>query len=295
MESADDIANEIERMVHDIKVDRNTWKAVAEQYKAAFHSQTARLKEMQGICIAAQAELENERARSRQIERWTKYNNKHHGKTSDERSETEQVRSVAETAQSASPRGSVDKHTKVFGACNDPLFESVHQSIERHDYGTALAETERLLQGPLVPKARAEGLLLKSNILRAIGPDELYEALAACSEAIDLCNRLTELEAILPQVQRQRAIINDDLHMLAWAYKATEPGSTLEELEPPVGGYRRLQDDDLRVLKRRSGFDESRTFSEQFMAGLVLTTDVGQHTAHPTNAENSPVQTSSNK
>ncbi|KAL6702565.1 hypothetical protein ACN47E_001348 [Coniothyrium glycines] len=63
-----DVAD-IERVVRELKTERDTLHAVALQYKAAFDMQTCRLRELQDLCVAAQAELENERARPRHEQR----------------------------------------------------------------------------------------------------------------------------------------------------------------------------------------------------------------------------------
>lgn len=58
---------DIERAVHELKIERDTWQAVALQYKSAFDTQTDRLQELQDICFAAHAELENKRAQSHRL------------------------------------------------------------------------------------------------------------------------------------------------------------------------------------------------------------------------------------
>lgn len=64
--SAIHYSSTIERMVRDLKAERDTQKARANMYKTAFDDQTTILRELTNVCIATQAELENERARKPQ-------------------------------------------------------------------------------------------------------------------------------------------------------------------------------------------------------------------------------------
>jgi hypothetical protein len=221
----------IQHLVRDLKVDRDTWHAVALQYKAAFEAQTARLHELQNICVATQAELEN--ARTQQHRRHA----------------SDSLGRPFGTATVYSPR-----------AVN-PLFNKVHESAGHGNYAIALAQVERLLRCPLSSKARAEGLLLKSTLLRASGPDDMLDALAACSEAVELCNRLTELQEFLPKIQYQQSLLFGELRGL----HQTNGQDGL--LLPQAAGNRHSCDNEtdiLRYANRRSGFDENRT-----MEGLL--------------------------
>jgi hypothetical protein len=256
-----DITAEIQAAVRQLKVERDTWQAVALQYKAAFEAQTARLQELQDICFATQAELENERAQN------------------PDRCETDLPTNIngAEESHAQQPpvSAAVFPHTKrrrTSDTCTNPLFHRVRQFNDQRNYGTALAELERLLRGPLSSKARAEGLLLKSDILQATGPDELYDALAACSEALELCDRLTDLESFLPRIQYQRGVLYYQLRMLSQARDAFRSVSDDSSLSETADECLRSCEVELaiqRVANRRSGFDESRLFDE----GLVVQLD----------------------
>ncbi|EUC39755.1 hypothetical protein COCMIDRAFT_10220 [Bipolaris oryzae ATCC 44560] len=247
----------IQRIVRDLKVDRDTWQAVACQYKAAFEAQTARLRELQDVCFATQAELENERAQQ------------HRGHAASALTDISPSRPFG-TATIYSLHGVHAKCSPpVAEGCANSLFSRVHECARQRNYGTALSEVERLLRGPLSPKARAEGLLLKSNILRASGPDDMFDALAVCSEAIELCSRLAELESFLPKIQCQQNSLRHDLRALHQASDTLSTTSSHDDLLlPQVCAVRQSYGDELDMLhcaKRRSGFDENRT-----MDGLLV-------------------------
>lgn len=153
----------------------------------------------------------------------------------------------------------------------NPLFKQAQQSITQRNYGSALTQVEQLLRGPLSSKDRAEALLLKSEVLRASGPDELYDALAACNEALELCDRLSELEAFLPRLQYQRGILYYELHMLHQAREASSMVGDGDVLSAKAEEHRKSYDgeiDQLRITKRRSGFDENRALTEGLLAHL---------------------------
>ncbi|KAH9881795.1 hypothetical protein J1614_000966 [Plenodomus biglobosus] len=259
---------EIERAIHHLKVDRDTWEALALKYKAAFEAQTQRLQELQDVCFATQAELENERAQHRLPHAALDEIEKQRLEALDG-NKIPQCASCYGTAVIYSPR----KRRSSDGRAN-PLFDVVHHCLHQHKYNTALAEVGRLLHGPLSPKTRTEGLLLKSDILRAIGPNELYDALAACSEALELCDRLSGLEAFLPSIHYQRGLLYYDLHLHRPTLGATGGVSDIH-LEY---GERVAR---TRSTTRRSGFDENRTINEELLAKIeVMGTQTRQTSAH---------------
>ncbi|CAO2654590.1 Nn.00g113230.m01.CDS01 [Neocucurbitaria sp. VM-36] len=261
---ATDVAADIEGVVRELKVERDTWEAVASKYKAALETQTRRLQELQDICFATQAELENERAQQRRLHVNSDSSETKRPGIVDGSEDYPHVQSFG-TAAILSPRQiDLDRQCRSLGDCTNPLFMQVQQSVAQRNYGTALGEVERLLCGPLSSKARAEGLLLKSNILRASGPDEMYDALAACSEALELCDRLSELETFLPRIQYQRGILYHELRLLHQAREAFSTVSNDESLHATASEYDEMEH--LRVAKRRSGFDEKRT--EELLAHL---------------------------
>jgi hypothetical protein len=257
----DAIATEIAGAVHTLKVERDTWQAVALQYKAAFEAQTSRLQELQDVCFATQAELENERAHQRKLHAFSDQSSSDRAGTLDGAGDVNSQRSYG----TALVLHGHDARRRTSDECNNPLFTRVQQCCDQRNYGSALVEIERLLRGPLSPKARAEGLLLKSTILRSAGPDELYDALAACSEALELCDRLADLESCLTRVQYQRGVLYYQLRMLKQAREAFSAVDDRNFLFASAEEYRRSCDDELelqRAANRRSGFDENRGSTE---------------------------------
>ncbi|EDU42130.1 hypothetical protein PtrSN002B_011177 [Pyrenophora tritici-repentis] len=258
---------DIEQIVHDLKVDRDTWHAVALQYRAAFEAQTTRLSELQDVCFATQAELENERVQQRRLQVTSNQSENYLHSTFDGAGDHKLNGSFGTAAILSPRRNDNDRTQKPSDGYANPLFKRVQECAAQKNYGTALVEVERLLRGPLSSKARAEGLLLKSNVLRASGPEELFDALAACSEAVELCDRISELETFLPRIQYQRGLLYQELRMLR---DDKEVASTVSDdglLSTEASDFRKSKDDDLDLLrfaKRRSGFDENRT-----MEGLL--------------------------
>jgi len=258
---------DIEHTVHRLKVDRDTWHAVALQYRAAFEAQTARLDELKDVCFATQAELENEQVQQRRRRALASHSENALHATYDG-AEDHKSNGFFGTATILSPRKINTEHArKSSDACANPLFQRVQDCAAQKNYGTALIEVERLLRGPLSSKARAEGLLLKSNVLRASGPEELFDALAACSEAVELCDRISELENFLPRIQYQRSLLYQELRMLRDDKEALSSASDDGLLPTEPSDSSKSQDGELEILrcaKRRSAFDENRT-----MEGLL--------------------------
>jgi len=251
-----DLATDIELIVHGLKADRDTWQAVALRYKAAFEAHTSHIRKLQDICFATQAELENERAQQHrphpapnQMERC--------GLGDLDCKKKLQPEVSYGTASIYVPRSQPPSDDYI-----NPLFGGVHQCTLQKDYKTALTEIERLLRGPLSAKARTEGLLLKSEILRQTGPSELYDALAACSEALELCDRLSGMEVYLPRIHHQRGIIYYDLRTNCVEQRLFPVDHYASRLEGPYS-------------TRRAGFDENRTIDEELLAKIeVLGTQV---------------------
>ncbi|KAF2845494.1 hypothetical protein T440DRAFT_407842 [Plenodomus tracheiphilus IPT5] len=239
---------EIERVVHELKVDRDTWEALALKYKAAFETTIQYLQELQDVCFATQAELENARAQQRRPHAVMDQTEKQHNKSLDVNNGLPLESYGTAVIYSPHKRRSSDD-------CANPLFDGVQYCVQKQDYSTALMEVERLLRGPLSPKARIEGLLLKSEVLQAIGPGELYDALAACSEAMELCDRLSGLQVFLPRIHSQRDLLYYDLRLYSSTLDATDS-----------------KDEDraerTHCNTRRSGFDENRTINEELLAKI---------------------------
>jgi hypothetical protein len=259
--------------VHQLKVERDTWQALALEYKEAFKGQTKRLHELQDVCIATQAELENERAERHRLQTLSMSTHDYHPSAIDGAEDVPSAFGTAVVFSRSMIRnkgGSSDEHL-------NPIFQRVQLCVDRSNYGMALAELERLLQGPLSPKARAEGLLMKSRILKAAGPDELLDALAACSEAQELCNRLSDLESFLPKIQYQQGILYYQLRMLQQARDAFSAVSDDTTLSATANEYRSSCEDEIRIQRaanRRSGFDENRGFEQGLLMKLDEKLDV---------------------
>jgi hypothetical protein len=262
-----DCFTDIEQIVHELKVDRDTWHAVALQYKAAFEAQTHRIQELQNVCFATQAELENERVQQRRLHAASNQSENYRPTTFDG-AEDLQLDLPCGTAAIYSPQKLKSDHQRPLSdGFTNPLFRRAEECAAERNYGTARIEVDKLLRGPLSPKARAEGLLLKSDLLRASGPDELLDALAACAEAMELCDRLSELQNLLPKIQYQRGLLYYELRMLDQARDAFSAVSDDDLLSTKASEYRKSYDDEkdlLRHAKRRSGFDDART-----MEGLL--------------------------
>jgi hypothetical protein len=258
---------EICETIRQLKVERDTLEAVALKYKTAFEAQTTRLQELHNICFATQAELENERAQKSRSQTMSDSSPFKHPSTMDGAGDLKTFGTAT-----IFPRDNAVRSRQELDECINPLFSRVKQCINLHNYGAATGEIERLLRGPLSPKARAEGLLLKSSILRASGPEALYDALAACSEALELCDRISDLESFLPQIQYQRGVLYYQLRMLHQARDAFGSIKAGHVLSESANKLRTSCDEEIRMQRavtRRSGFDENRTFDE----GLVVQLD----------------------
>lgn len=305
---------EIVNTVHGLKRDRDTWQAVALQYKKAFEDQTKRFQELQNVCFAAQAELENERAEQRRLHALSSQSEHDRRTTFDSADATQTDLRFGTATVFASPLdrktdrqrrlptsshqsehdcctafdGAVDSQADLnFGTATifttpkaktdhpqppsddyvNPLFKRAQEFAAQRNYGAALVELERLLRGPMSPKARAEGLLLRSHILWTSGPDDHYNALAACSEALEICNRSSELRSLLSRIQYQRGILFYELGMFGKAREAFDAVGDDYILSDKAREYRRSCEGELGLVsraKRRSGFHEERN-----MEGLL--------------------------
>ena len=268
--AAMDAAADLVRTVHQLKIDRDTWQALAQQYKAAFEAQTARLQELQDICTATQAELENERVQYRRLHMGLDGAQHDRPPTPDSTVEADDTQSFGTAIVLPPSRIDMSWRLRASEEDGNPIFKRVQQFTSQRNFGTALVEIERLLRGPLSPKARAEGLLLKSSILQATGPDSLYDALAACSEALELCDRAPELQFLLPKIQYQQGLYYYQLRMLQQAREAFRVASEDNLLFDKANEYRQSCDDELELLHydRRSAFDETRSMSNSALTQM---------------------------
>ncbi|KAL1597840.1 hypothetical protein SLS60_008327 [Paraconiothyrium brasiliense] len=256
-EAAEDVA----ATVMCVKRERDTWRAVAEFYQRGFEDQTARLEEMQDICFATQMELENERTAKRRSQKSSEPSqvSLHGGHGAIDGTDDELDNSSFGTATMYE-----STYTKVAWPPNF-CFRRAEHFTSRRDYDTALKEVDHLLRGPLTPQARIEGLLLKSTIMRKL--EWLYEALAVCSEALELCSRLKELHAYLPRIQYQRGFCYYQLQMLKQAREAfNEVCADDDVLYARAAEMRDSCDDQLHG--RRPGFEAPRTVTEGLLAQM---------------------------
>jgi tetratricopeptide (TPR) repeat protein len=255
-----DSIEEIQAVVCQLKQERETWRTVAQQYKTAFEEQTARLRQLQDICVATQAELENERTSNRQARSDPSL---HCGADSaaDVVEDTpEDLSFGTATASSSHAQPSWQSVRKSSSLC----FHRVEQFADQRDYGTALKEVDHLLRGPLTPETRVEGLILKSNLMRK--SEWLYDALAACSEAIELCNHLNELHCYLPQIQYQRGLCYYQLNMLQQARDALSDVVTVNDSLYANAAALRSSCEERLFPGRRPAFEAHRTVTEGMLA-----------------------------
>jgi hypothetical protein len=250
-----EIAAEIEASVRHLKQERDTWRALAQHYKTAFEEQTARFFKLQEICVATQAELENERL-SRQ----------RRGASSDS-----SLRGGSDNRGSASDHeqyGTADiiMSGHIESCCTptrkgpDPSFSLVDRLANQRNYGTALDELDRLLRGYLTPEMRIQGLILQSDLLRK--SDWLYDALAACSEAIDLVDRDDELRLHLPVIHYQRGVCYHQLGELEQALDALNHVCAGDDALYAKAAALRASFENQVLGGRRSAFEAHRSVTE---------------------------------
>jgi hypothetical protein len=221
--------------------------------------QTVRLRELQDICIATQAELENERTEHRRRQA---------------RSESDSWVPEVNEFDGSHDCPSFGIATILRPVISEPrprphpstCFGRIERFAGQCDYGTALKEVDHLLRGPLTSDVRVQGLLLKSDIMRR--SDLLYDALAACSEALELCDRLEELHSYMPRIHYQRGVCYYQLRMAKQARdalrKVPSDNSSLYAKASELCGSCEDQLD----KNRRSGFESHRTPSEGYMVDL---------------------------
>lgn len=247
--TADDLA----AAVQTLKEERDTWRAVAESYQKAFEDQTVRLQEVQEICCATQMELENERAANHRSQKSSEASTHSGGNRTIDGANDKLDDCAFGTAAIYET-----SHAEVTWRPNS-CFRRVEHFTTQREYGTALKEIDQLLRGSLIPQARVEGLLLKGIIMRK--SEWLLDALAACSEALEFCDRLTELHAYLPTIQYQRGICYYQLRMLKQAREAFNEAFMNEDLlYAEASELRDCCDDQLQG--RRPGFEAHRTVTE---------------------------------
>lgn len=278
------LVGDIANLIQPLKDDRDAWKATAEAYKSAFEEQTTRLREAISLCISTRIELEEARARCPPARRRATF----------EGNPTPGTAHIHAPQLSQASAGTRSSHT-LLGEVQLPVeqpewdwqsnhttkahFGHVEQLANRDDFTKAREEIDRILPGRLSNEARVEGLLLKSAICRASGPDWVLEALAQCSEALALCENLRELEFLRPKILFQRGLCLLRLRELEQAREAFRGvgdgdgggdrmveraralGRTCEEL---LG----LEEGEGEGARRRSAFEEQRAVAEGFLSSL---------------------------
>lgn len=252
-------------LVRQLKEERDTWRATAMKYKDALAIQNQQLREFQDICFATQAELENERLLNR---------------PKSTRSGSRRQNTTSQTSQSDTPtlEQQASYHTAFDGTPFEPDVPVtptvtglglIEHLLDNYEYSAALSELDSFLRGSLIPESRIEGLLLKSTILRASGSEWVYDALAQCSEAFELCKRVSSLESYLPKIRHAISLCYSQLRMLpesaavsvAAEHLYTRSDSALDGLSPLD-----LDIDTALNAKRRLGFDEKRSFGKDYIS-----------------------------
>ncbi|KAF2799882.1 hypothetical protein K505DRAFT_44413 [Melanomma pulvis-pyrius CBS 109.77] len=252
----------IEEAVQGLKQDRDNFKAIAGQYKRALLELVDRFKELEDICVATQAELANEQTVNRrlrdQIELGHNDGPRPENDTDGLHGEPKHgLALVMEYAQL-----DIDGLFIPLACAN---FRRVEQFAVQGDFNPAIIELNRLLRGPLSADARVEGLLLKSIILRAFDPDSLSDALAACNEAMELCDRHPTVKCFLSKIQYYRGICLYRLKMVSHALGAFAAVGRGEIFYDSAMEYRKSCEEE-QVLTDgtmgRYGFEEQRTMAE---------------------------------
>jgi tetratricopeptide (TPR) repeat protein len=253
---------EILAAVTQLKRESETWRAVAEEYKAAFEEQTACLQELQNICVATQAELENERTERRRTQARSASLRGGAGFSTDD--SAGYLDDITFGTVALKSQRDAELFLEPSSKAISPCFRRVEQLASQRDYGTALKEVEHLLRGPLTPHTRVEGLLLKSNLMRK--SEWLYDALATCSEALELCDRLEELHCYLPHLHYQRGLCYYQLNMVQQARDAFGDVFTADDsLYTNVAALRTSCEERLQP-GRRPGFESHRSAAESLVA-----------------------------
>jgi len=253
-----DVAEGILAAVARLKQESETWRVVAAEYKTAFTEQTARLRELQDVCVATQAELENERTeRRRHQARPVSLRGGADFSATDTRGSLDDL-SIGTVAVTTLSR--VELSWEPLSKSISPCFRRVEQFACQRDYGTALKEVDHLLRGPLTSETRVEGLLLKSNLMRK--SEWLYDALATCSEALELCDRFEELHCYLPRLQYQRGLCYYQLNMVQQARDAFSDVSTADDTLYANASALRTSCEERLQTGRRPGFEVHRSVTE---------------------------------
>lgn len=259
-----EMMDEITRLVKPLKDERDTWKATAQAYKAAFEAQTARLAEAVELCMATSAELAKLREQFLATGSSAAFPQRPHS-----------TKHSYGSLSSHTLVGDTGSSHKVDEWQSTPItkatFGHVEKLLNKAEIIKAREEIDRILPGRLSHEARIEGLLLKSAICRASGPDWALEGLAQCSEAMTLCEKISSLSSLLPKINYHRGLCLMRLRQLEQARDAFAAVGPTHPLHDGATKYRRSCDDEIETFgcpNRRSGFDERRTITEGFLSHL---------------------------
>jgi hypothetical protein len=247
-------SDEIEHMVRELKDECDIWKQRSIEFRALFHAQTGRLQDSLTLCAALRAELEHERAVNHRLQNYT-------DALRDAQQTCDRVSVFRDSAApDALAVGQIDLEWQ-----STPVSHANFGHIERlvgdHQLPEARNAIESIPPGPLSNEARVEALLLKSAICHASGSDWVLEGLAQCSEALALCNKLSELEHFLPKIQYHRGLCQYMLREISTAREAFLAVAPTDTLHGRASEYRRSCDEmeAAGLVKRRLAFDEYRT------------------------------------
>ncbi|KAF2268742.1 hypothetical protein CC78DRAFT_351289 [Lojkania enalia] len=255
--------------VRELKQERDAWKAIALQYKEAFEAQNRQLREFQDICFATQAELENERTINRFQSLGSGGFREVHTSGLGE-VEVQSENNGTNIEQDSSAGMIILDWTPTPMAGTD--FQDFERLISRRDVRAALTAIDNRLRGSLSSGARIDGLLLKSAILRECGTDWLFDALAQCSEALELCDRTSGLEDFLPKIQYYKGVCYYRLRMMLQARASFSAVGSNNPFCRKALEYLEACECELEtenIEKRRSAFDEQRIITEEYMAILA--------------------------
>ncbi|KAF2020174.1 hypothetical protein BU24DRAFT_134906 [Aaosphaeria arxii CBS 175.79] len=258
----------IVRIVQGLKDERDEWETKAQFYKAAFEMQNKQLREALDICVATQAELQNERLIHERNCSAVNRNISHNA------IDSTIVHSNIESSIKSSIEDDFDFDWESASSSNS-TFDDVKNLVYNEGYAAGLRALDRILPGPLSHESRVEGLLLKSAMLRVSGGTQwLYDALAQCSEALELCSRISDLAIYLPKIQYQRGVCLYQLGMFSQAHEAFQAIDAQSELHEQAVQYCKSCDESERshARKRRSAFEEHRNYAE---GGIAFTTESG--------------------
>lgn len=255
-------SDDIEGTVQGLKQDRDNCKAIAGQYKRALLELADRFKELEDICVATQAELAHEQTINRRLQDKIELSQKDGPRPENGTDDLQNEPKCGLALGMEFTQLDVDGLFIPLACAN---FRRVEQFASQGDFNPAIIELNRLLRGPLSSDARVEGLLLKSIILRASDPDSLSDALAACNEAMELCDRHPNVKCFMSKIQYYRGICLYRLNMVSHALGAFAAVGQGEIFYDSAMEYHKSGEEEQVVTDGtmgRYGFEKQRTMAE---------------------------------